>query len=192
MSAKAVFLIRFACTSVRQLDVERAVTAVCGPISIVENTLHRLTQQIYELEHNLDRPEAPFCSLTGRYFGTIAFKTISRDGFAVTSFRRNSLPASTSFRCVAFIRDRQAAQGQRDNPRCAVGLLVASPSSRYKRALQNSNGAFRKRAARMGRNPASGKATQTYLAFAAVSLAAGIPRSTRGHSWCNPSLSSLL
>lgn len=43
----------------------------------------------------------------------LAFKTISQDGFAATSFRWNSLPAYTGFRRIEFIRNWQAAQGQR-------------------------------------------------------------------------------
>jgi len=42
---------------VRRLELDRAVAAVCGPISTVENRMLRLTQEIYELEQNLDQPD---------------------------------------------------------------------------------------------------------------------------------------
>jgi hypothetical protein len=53
---------------VRRLGLEDAVTAVCGPIGTVENRIHRLTQQIYELEQNLDRADMSLSWSNGQTF----------------------------------------------------------------------------------------------------------------------------
>jgi tetratricopeptide (TPR) repeat protein len=53
---------------VRRLGLENAVTAICGPIGTVENRIHRLTQQIYELEQNLDRPDMSLSWSNGQTF----------------------------------------------------------------------------------------------------------------------------
>jgi hypothetical protein len=53
---------------VRRLKLEDAVTTVCGPIGTVENRIHRLTQQIYELEQNLDRADMSLSWSNGQTF----------------------------------------------------------------------------------------------------------------------------
>lgn len=44
------------------------MTAVCGPITIVENTMHRLTQRIYEMEQNLDQPDMSLSWSNGQIY----------------------------------------------------------------------------------------------------------------------------
>jgi tetratricopeptide (TPR) repeat protein len=53
---------------VRRLGLDGAVAAICGPIATVENRIHRLTQQIYELEQNLDRPDMSLSWSNGQTF----------------------------------------------------------------------------------------------------------------------------
>lgn len=53
---------------VRRLNLERSVTAVCGPISVVENRVLRLTQQIYELQQNIDQPDMFLSWSNGRTY----------------------------------------------------------------------------------------------------------------------------
>jgi hypothetical protein len=53
---------------VRRINLERSVTAVCGPISGVENRVLRLTQQIYELQQNIDQPETSLSWSNGQTY----------------------------------------------------------------------------------------------------------------------------
>jgi tetratricopeptide (TPR) repeat protein len=53
---------------VRRLGLEDPVSAVCGPIGTIENRIHRLTQRIYELEQNLERPDTSLSWSNGQTF----------------------------------------------------------------------------------------------------------------------------
>lgn len=78
----------------RRLDLDHAVAAVCGPISTVENSLLRLTQQIYELEQKLDQPDMSLSWSDGKTYRHVVSPEQKRDALNVVRADRDWVRSS--------------------------------------------------------------------------------------------------
>jgi transcription elongation GreA/GreB family factor len=55
---------------IRRLKLESAVTAICGPIHIVDETALRLQRKIHELKERIDEPDLSIAYRNGQYYRT--------------------------------------------------------------------------------------------------------------------------
>jgi hypothetical protein len=55
---------------IRRLKIEGVVTAICGPIHIVDDAVLRLRQKIHELKERIDEPDMSVGYRDGQYFRT--------------------------------------------------------------------------------------------------------------------------